>query len=59
MKKALSQTIMHLEHLRKLEGFSSGVSTGFIVIDRHTGGWQNGELNIIAGRAASEQTVER
>ena len=57
LKEALHRTIDRIEVLSKAGGKLSGTPSGFIEIDRFTGGWQQGELIIIAGRPGMGKSI--
>jgi len=49
-------TINQIEHIQK-HGNTSGTKTGFTEIDRMTGGFQNGDLIVIAARPSMGKTA--
>ncbi len=56
LREGLHKTIDHIQKLSESGGLT-GVSSGFQDIDRFTGGWQPGELVIIAGRPGMGKSV--
>lgn len=57
LKEALNRTIDHIETLSKTPNKLTGIPSGFIDIDRFTGGWQPGELTIVAGRPGMGKSI--
>jgi replicative DNA helicase len=57
MHKAVHDTLEMLEGIHGKHGGVTGVPTGFREIDTMTGGWQNSDLVIIAGRPSSGKTA--
>ncbi len=57
MHKAVHDTIEMLEGIHGKHSGVTGVPTGFRDIDTLTGGWQNSELIIVAGRPSSGKTA--
>ena len=57
LKEALENSIKAIEELCKAEGHVIGVPSGFTKIDRITGGWQAGELILVAGRPGMGKSV--
>ena len=57
LKEALGNTIKAIEEISQAEGNVIGVRSGFTRIDRITGGWQPGELILIAGRPGMGKSV--
>lgn len=57
LKEALGDTIQAIAELCKAEGHVIGIRSGFSKIDRTTGGWQPGELILIAGRPGMGKSV--
>ena len=57
MHKAVHDTIEMLESIHGKHSGVTGVPTGFRDIDTLTGGWQNSELIIVAGRPSSGKTA--
>jgi replicative DNA helicase len=57
MNKAVHDTIELLESIHGKHSGVTGVPTGFRDLDTLTGGWQNSDLIIIAGRPSSGKTA--
>lgn len=57
MHKAVHDTLEVLQAIHGKHSGVTGVPTGFRVIDTLTGGWQNSDLIIIAGRPSSGKTA--
>lgn len=57
MHKAVHDTIEMLESIHGQHSGVTGVPTGFRELDNLTGGWQNSDLIIIAGRPSSGKTA--
>jgi len=57
MHKAVHDTIEMLEAIHGKHSGVTGVPTGFRDLDSLTGGWQNSDLIIIAGRPSSGKTA--
>ncbi len=57
IKKALFETFDTLEKIHGKHGGITGVPTGFIDLDNITGGFQNSDLIIIAGRPSQGKTA--
>ena len=57
MDKAVHDTLEVLESIHGQHGGVTGVPTGFRDLDTLTGGWQNSDLIIIAGRPSSGKTA--
>ncbi len=57
MHKAVHDTIEMLEGIHGKHSGVTGVPTGFRDLDALTGGWQNSDLVIIAGRPSSGKTA--
>jgi replicative DNA helicase len=57
MDKAVHDTLEMLESIHGTHGGVTGVPTGFRDLDTLTGGWQNSDLIIIAGRPSSGKTA--
>ena len=57
MHKAVHDTIEVLESIHGKHSGVTGVPTGFPALDSLTGGWQNSDLAIIAGRPSSGKTA--
>ena len=57
LRQALGDTIQAIEALCQAERHIIGVRSGFTKIDRITGGWQPGELILIAGRPGMGKSV--
>ena len=58
LKDVLHETVLHIQNLTDRTGDLSGVTSGFTDLDRLTGGWQNSDLIIIAGRPAMGKCVD-
>ncbi len=57
MQKAVHDTLEMLESIHGKHSGVNGVPTGFRDLDSLTGGWQNSDLIIIAGRPSSGKTA--
>lgn len=57
LKKAVNATIELLEKVHGKHGGITGVPTGFVDLDNLTGGFQNSDLVIIAGRPSQGKTA--
>lgn len=57
LSDALHSTISHIEALGQAKGGVSGIPSGFVDIDHHTGGFQPGEVIIIAGRPGMGKSI--
>jgi replicative DNA helicase len=57
MHKAVHDTLEMLESIHGKHGGVTGVPTGFRDLDTLTGGWQNSDLIIIAGRPSAGKTA--
>lgn len=57
MHKAVHDTLEMLESIHGKHSGVTGVPTGFTLLDNLTGGWQNSDLIIIAGRPSSGKTA--
>ncbi len=57
IKPILMQTVDRIEQLHEAGGSITGVSTGFIDLDRMTAGLQPGDLTIVAGRPSMGKTA--
>jgi replicative DNA helicase len=57
MHKAVHDTIEMLESIHGKHSGVTGVPTGFRDLDTLTGGWQNSDLIIVAGRPSSGKTA--
>ncbi|HEX6642521.1 MAG TPA: replicative DNA helicase [Thermoanaerobaculia bacterium] len=57
LKQILYSTFERIEQLQAAQGGVTGVSTGFPDLDRKTGGWQKGDLIIIAARPSMGKTA--
>jgi len=55
-KEIVPDTISHIENIQK-HGNSNGIATGFSEIDKLTGGFQNGDLIVIAARPSMGKTA--
>ncbi len=56
IKELLWPAFEHIERLQEAKGELTGVATGFDHLDRLTGGLQNGNLVIVAGRPSMGKT---
>ena len=52
----VKQAIKNIEALKDKKGLS-GVPSGFSALDKETGGWQNSDLTIVAGRPGMGKTA--
>jgi replicative DNA helicase len=57
MDKAVHDTLEMLESIHGTHSGVTGVPTGFYELDNLTGGWQNSDLIIVAGRPSSGKTA--
>lgn len=57
LKQILYSTFERIEQLQAAKGGVTGVPTGFTDLDRKTGGWQKGDLVIIAARPSMGKTA--
>jgi len=57
LKQILYSTFERIEQLQAAKGGVTGVPTGFADLDRKTGGWQKGDLVIIAARPSMGKTA--
>jgi len=57
MDKAVHDTLELLESIHGTHSGVTGVPTGFYDLDTLTGGWQNSDLIIVAGRPSSGKTA--
>jgi replicative DNA helicase len=57
IKHILTQTVDRIEQLHEAGGSITGVSTGFIDLDKMTAGLQPGDLIIVAGRPSMGKTA--
>ena len=57
IKKALHQTFEMLQDIHGKHSGVTGVPSGFIDLDNYTGGFQNSDLIIIAGRPSQGKTA--
>lgn len=57
MSDVVGQALTQIEKAQENEGELSGLSTGFIALDRHTAGFQPGTLIILAARPAMGKTA--
>jgi replicative DNA helicase len=57
IKKALMDTMEILEKIHGKHGGVTGVPSGFVDLDKETGGFQNSDLIIIAGRPSQGKTA--
>ncbi len=53
----MAETLNYIEALRRRQTVLTGVPTGFTDLDKLTGGFQNGDLVIIAGRPGMGKTA--
>ncbi len=53
----VSDTLRDLDEKSKMEGEVTGIPSGFIDLDRMTGGWQRSDLVILAARPAMGKTA--
>jgi len=58
LKDIIQETVAHLQSLADRTGELSGVTSGFHDLDKLTGGWQNSDLVIIAGRPSMGKCVD-
>jgi len=58
LKDVLQETIVHLHNISNRERKLSGITSGFHDLDNITGGWQNSDLIIIAGRPSMGKCVD-
>lgn len=56
IKKAAAETLHYIEELSKLDSPITGISTGFVDLDRETAGLQRGDLIIVGGRPSMGKT---
>ena len=56
MKEIVHESINEIERLHGLKGQLSGIPSGYVDIDKMTGGWMGGDMIVIAGRPASGKT---
>lgn len=54
---AVAQAIQHIDELHAKGGGMAGLSTGFVDLDRMTGGFSGGDLIILAGRTSMGKTA--
>lgn len=54
----VKNTIRHLQSISDRTGDLSGVTSGFADLDKITGGWQNSDLIIVAGRPSMGKCVD-
>lgn len=57
INKSIKSTIKDIIYLKENPTKFTGIPTGFIEIDKKTGGWQNSDLIIIAGRPGMGKTT--
>ena len=57
LERCIDELLIDIEKIYKKEKSLVGVPSGFTVIDRITGGWQPGNLIIIAGRPSMGKTA--
>jgi replicative DNA helicase len=55
--RTIAKQIAEEERINKEKGRTPGVSTGFLSIDQHTGGWGKTNLILIAGRPGMGKTA--
>ena len=58
LNEVIHETVDHLRELKERSGDLSGVTSGFADLDKMTGGWQNSDLIIIAGRPSMGKCVD-
>ena len=58
LKDILQDTITHLQNISHRDSQLSGITSGFDDLDNLTGGWQNSDLIIIAGRPSMGKCVD-
>ncbi|MCY4000165.1 MAG: replicative DNA helicase [Bacteroidetes bacterium] len=58
LKDILQETISHLQTISHRDRLLSGITSGFYDLDKLTGGWQNSDLIIIAGRPSMGKCVD-
>ncbi|MCY4205905.1 MAG: replicative DNA helicase [Bacteroidetes bacterium] len=58
LKDIVQDTVVHLQGLADRTGELSGITSGFDDLDTLTGGWQNSDLIIIAGRPSMGKCVD-
>ena len=54
---SIGDAVKHLANLANTVGFVSGVETGFSKINKYTGGWQKGNMIVVAGRPAQGKSA--
>jgi len=57
LNDSVNSSFERLKELDGIEGGLTGVGTGFSQLDRHTGGWQKGDLIIVAARPSMGKTA--
>ncbi|MCY3594944.1 MAG: replicative DNA helicase [Bacteroidetes bacterium] len=57
LKDVVRETIDHIQSIADRPGGLSGVTSGFTDLDKLTGGWQDSDLVIIAGRPSMGKTA--
>lgn len=57
IKQAMQPAFAQIERYQESQGGITGISTGLIDLDEMTGGWQRGNLIIIAGRPSMGKTA--
>jgi len=58
LRDILQDTINHIQEIAQHDGQISGITTGFTDLDSLTGGWQDSDLIIIAGRPSMGKCVD-
>ncbi len=58
LRDVLQDTITHIQDIAQHDGQLSGITSGFTNLDSITGGWQNSDLIIIAGRPSMGKCVD-
>jgi len=58
LKDVIHDTINHIQEVSHHDGQLSGITSGFTDLDSITGGWQNSDLIIIAGRPSMGKCVD-
>ncbi len=58
LKDVILDTVTHFQNISGQSGELSGITSGFADLDRLTGGWQNSDLIIIAGRPSMGKCVD-
>lgn len=58
LSEIIRDTVQHLQSITEHDGNLTGVTSGFSELDGLTGGWQNSDLIIIAGRPSMGKCVD-